>query len=129
MVVLALVVLSLITGIILQSMDQPNMTLLGMDNWRLTQFGILVIVHCVTGISSWGAHYHSFGNRALWVVAICTHPMVYILNWELYAALSLSSDSHNLIQNLNVLVLIIIPSMLLYGGPFNAVINPKRSDD
>ena len=124
MLVLSLVVMTLLVGLFLQAMDGVAPVMFGDNDWRLVQLGVLLIVHCMAGIASWGAHYHQFGNRALWIVAVCLHPLVYTINWEIYAALVLTGDDTNLAQNLTTMGIIIIPSMLLFGGPFNALINP-----
>ena len=124
MAVLCFVVMTLLLGLVLNGMDESGAVIFGADAWRIIQFCTLLIAHNMAGVASWEAHYHGFGNRLTWLIAIALHALAYSLNWEIYASLVLTDDSLNLIPNLAALGLIIIPSFLVFGGPFNALINP-----
>lgn len=122
MLVLSFVTLCLVVNLILNSFDSTY--IYERDAWNLIKFGILLIAHNLTGLISWEAHYHSFANRLMWTLAVCLYPMVYVINWQFYAGLTLTGGDDAMLRNLVAIGVIVMPSLLVFGGPFNAVVNP-----
>ena len=123
MAVLSFTVMTLVIGVLLRGLDDTSVALFGNDGWRFMQVGALLVAHNMAGIVSWEAHYHSFSNRLLWLLAVALHPIIYTVNWHIYADLVLASSANILLQNITALGLVIIPTILVYGGPFNALVN------
>ena len=97
------------------------------SGWPIIQLVILAIVHGGAGLSSWLGEYRSFANRLMWLVALYLHAVTYALNWPVYQGLAGTvAQTPDLLPNLSAIFLILIPSILMYGGPVAAVIAPPR---
>ena len=116
MVVLAATTLPLLCGLFLAGLE--------MVGGEYIQFGVLMLAHSLAGAASWTAHYHTFGHRLLWLLACNLHALTYPVHWHLYANLVVADD--DTLINLVVLGCIVFPSILVFGGPFNALIAQRR---
>lgn len=85
-------------------------------------FSLMVILHSIAGGLSWSANYHTYGNRILWLLAVHVHVLVYTVQWDMYTSITLGDDG-----TFMVLGCIVMPSVLMFGAPFAAVIAPRRS--
>ena len=107
MTVLAASLLPLLVGVLLTTSG-------GQDAWL--RFGTLLMAHSIAGWASWTCHYQAWGQRVLWMLAVALHTLTYTIFWDIYAV------EQDLLQNLVILGIIVIPSGLMYAGPFNAVL-------
>ena len=93
------------------------------------RFAVLALVHSAAGWISWSSDYHSWGDRLLWMGALVLHTLTYSTHWSLYAIAydvsvypDLTQGQANLIQNLVILLIIVCPSLLMYGGPVRTIL-------
>ena len=107
MTVLAASLLPFIVGALLTS---------GGGQGAYLNLAALLVTHNIAGWASWTAHYQAWGQRVLWLLALGVHTLTYTIHRTHYFAIE---DA--LLQNLMVLGVIVIPSGLMYAGPFNAV--------
>ena len=107
MTVLAASLLPLVIGVLLTSSG-------GQDAWL--HFAALLLAHNIAGWASWTCHYQAWGQRVMWMLAVGLHTLSYTVFWEVYAT------EQVLLQSLVILGVIVIPSGLMYAGPFNAVL-------
>ena len=97
------------------------------SGWPIIQLVILAIVHSAAGLASWMGEYRYFPNRLMWLMALYLHAVTYALNWPVYQGLTGTvAQTPDLLPNLSAFLLILLPSLLMYGGPVAAVINPPR---
>ena len=117
MVVLAVTVLPLVVGVLLSGgyiAGEPD---------AVVHLGILAALHGAAGWVSWSCRLNGWGDSLLWAVALTLHTVTYALNWEIYAGL----EGHDgVIEDLAIVAVILIPSVLMYGGPFRAIIRPSE---
>ena len=96
------------------------------NGWPIIQFAVLLLAHGLAGLSSWTADARGWGDRLLWLAAIHLHGATYALNWPVYAGFARGATglTAELLPTLAALLLIIAPSILMYGGPVAALVNP-----
>ena len=89
----------------------------------LVYLAILSVLHGAAGWVSWSCRATGWGDGLLWAAALTLHTVTYALNWELYAGL----EGHaGVVEDLTIVTVILIPSLLMYGGPFRAIIRPPE---
>ena len=89
----------------------------------LIHLAVLSVLHGAAGWASWSCRSTGWGDGLLWALALTLHTVTYALNWELYAAL----EGHDgVVEDLAIVMIIVIPSLLMYGGPFRAIIRPPE---
>ena len=95
--------------------------------WPIIQLVILAVVHSMAGLASWAGEYRSWAQRVMWMMALYLHAVTYALNWPVYQGLTGTvAQTPDLLPNLSAFFLILLPSLLMYGGPVAAVLNPPR---
>ncbi len=86
---------------------------------------VMALAHLGAGYVSWVCRSGGWGFRLLWAVALMLHTFTYPRNWEFYTALPQ--------PDLVVISCILIPTILMYGGPFRSILDQRRggrdSDD
>ena len=117
MVVLAVTVLPLVVGVLLSD------GYIAGEQDAVVHLGILASLHGAAGWVSWSCRLNGWGDSLLWSVALTLHTVTYALNWELYAGLK---GHDGVIEDLAIVAVILIPSVLMYGGPFRAIIRPSE---
>lgn len=61
-----------------------------------------------------------------WLMALHLHAVTYALNWPVYQGLTGATElTRDLLPNLAAFFLILLPSILMYGGPIAAVLTPR----
>ena len=67
----------------------------------------------------------------LWAVALLVHVLTYFFHWELYAIQwdpdryeVLTEPQLDVVQFLVIVGIILVPSVLMFGGPVRAVLRP-----
>ena len=97
------------------------------SGWPIIQLVILAIFHSTAGLASWVEESRSFPNRIIWMMALYLHAVTYAINWPVYQGLTGTvAQTPHLLPNLSAFLLILLPSLLMYGGPVAAVLNPRR---
>ena len=95
--------------------------------WPLVQLAILLAAHGAAGIASWTARYQAWPQKLLWLIAVHVHTVTYALNWPVYAGITGGGETaRELPPTITAVALVILPSLLMYGGPITALINPPR---
>ena len=124
MAVLAVASLPLIAGVLLSGGYVAG------EQDALIYLAVLSVLHGAAGWTSWSCRATGWGDGLLWAVALTLHTVTYALNWELYTGLAGGYGEQlanaNLLENLTVVAVILIPSILMYGGPFRAIIRPPE---
>ena len=129
MLVLIAVCFALCVSVVLRTFGDAYDHTYG-PGWPIVQLVILLIVHCTAGVASWTAGYRTWSQRLMWLIAIHLHTITYALNWPVYQGLTGTSDlTRELLPTLAAVALIILPSLLMYGGPVAALINPPRREE
>ncbi len=94
--------------------------------WPVIQLVILAVLHGAAGLASWSGDYRSFANRLMWLLALHLHAVTYAINWPVYQGLvGTVAQTPDLLPNLSAFFLILLPSLLMYGGPVAAIVNPR----
>ena len=126
MLVLIAVCFALVVSLLLRAAGDTYQHTYGAA-WPVIQLVILLLAHCAAGLASWFGDYRTFGDRLMWMVALHVHAVTYALNWPVYQGLTGTvALTPELLPNLSAFGLILLPSMLMYGGPVAALINPPR---
>ena len=95
--------------------------------WPIIQLVILLIAHGTAGLASWAGDYRSYADRLMWMLALSIHAVTYALNWPVYQGITGSTElTRELLPNLAAFGLVLLPSLLIYGGPIAALIHPPR---
>ena len=95
-------------------------------SWSIIQLVILAIAHNAAGLTSWSGDYRGWANRVMRLMALHLHAVTYALNWPVYQGLTGATElTRDLLPNLAVFFLILLPSILMYGGPIAAVLTPR----
>ena len=128
MVVLACTAAAFIVAVMLSSF-----VLLGeLDVY--VRFAVLLLAHGAAGWASWNAGLNGWGDRVLWMLAISLHTATYTINWQVYAIewgaviqeypnpQHLTEGEVSLLQNLVILGVIALPTLLMLGGPLRAML-------
>ncbi len=98
-------------------------------SWPIIQLVVLAIAHCAAGLASWSGGHRSWADRLMWIMALQLHAVTYALNWPIYQGLTGTTDlTRELLPNFAAFFLILLPSLLMYGGPVAALVNPPRRD-
>ena len=128
--VLSATVLALVLGVLL------SVPITGGEQDALIRVFVLAMAHLLAGWMSWTASYQGWASRLCWMSAITTHTLTYTLNWELYAVswgalraqypgmTLLNEGQANTLQSLVIVGVIVLPSIMMYGGPFRAILRP-----
>ena len=117
MAVLAFTSLPLVAGVLLAG------GYIAGEQDALVHLAILSVLHGAAGWVSWSCRATGWGDGLLWAGALTLHTVTFPLNWELYAGL----EGHGgVIEDLAILTVMVIPSVLMYGGPFRAIIRPPE---
>ena len=94
--------------------------------WPVISLVILAIVHSAAGLASWAGDYGSWAQRLMWLMALHLHAVTYALNWPVYQGLTGTvAQTPDLLPNLSAFFLILLPSLLMYGGPVAAALTPR----
>ena len=93
-------------------------------SWPIIQFTPLLLVHGLAGMASWTGDPRTWGSRLMWMAAVHIHTVTYALNWPIYFGLANTGGAHQgVLPMLGALLLIIGPSILMFGGPIVALLN------
>ena len=126
MLALIAVCLALAVSLLLRAAGDDYQHVYG-GGWPVIQLVILSLAHSGAGLASWMGDYRSFPNRLMWMMALHLHAVTYALNWPVYQGLTGTvAQTPDLLPNLSAFLLILLPSLLMYGGPVAALINPPR---
>ena len=117
MVVLAVTALPLVAGVLLSG------GYIAGEQDVLIHLAILAVLHGTAGWVSWSCRATGWGDGLMWAVALTLHTVTYALNWEIYVGLE---GRDGAIKDLAILTVIVIPSLLMYAGPFRAIIRPPE---
>ena len=117
MAVLAVTALPLIAGVLL-----TGGYLTGQQD-ALVNLAVLAVLHGAAGWVSWTARTTGWADDLLWAGALVLHTVTYPFNWPLYAGLG---GRDGAIEDLAVVLVILIPSLLMFGGPYRAIIRPPE---
>ena len=126
MLVLIAVCLALAVSVLLRVMGDTFQHTYG-SGWPIAQFAVLLIAHGAAGAASWHAGYQRWSDRLLWMLAVHVHCATYAFNWPVYQGLAATTETtRDVLPLLGALGLIVGPSILMYGGPVAALVNPPR---
>lgn len=117
MVVLAVTVLPLLAGILLS-----GGYIVGEQD-PLIYLAVLSVLHGGAGWVSWTGRASGWADGLLWAVALTLHTVTYAFNWDLYVGLE---GEGGVIENISIIAVMLIPSLLMYGGPFRAIMRPPE---
>ena len=125
MLVLTLTILALMAGLALRTLD--GAPVYGPGGWVYVQWGVMALLHGIAGLASWNAHYHRWSDRAFWMMAVNIHCLTYPLNWAVYRDLVVLADTETqVLKHLVMLTVVLLPSVLMLGGPLVALLTPRR---
>ena len=117
---------ALVIGLMLRAAGHDHQHVYG-GGWPVIQLVTLTVVHSAAGLASWFGDYRTFADRLMWMMTLHLHAVTYALNWPLYQGLTGTvAMTPDLLPNLSAFFLILLPSLLMYGGPVAALINPPR---
>ena len=126
MLALTAVGFALVVSLLLRAAGHDYQHVYG-NAWPVIQLVVLMVVHSAAGLASWFGDYRSWADRLMWVAALHLHAVTYALNWPVYQGLTGTvAMTPDLLPNLSAFLLILLPSLLVYGGPVAALINPPR---
>ena len=129
MLTLIVVCFALVVSLLLRAGGDTYEPFYG-GGWPVIQLVILTLAHGAAGLASWLGDYRSWANRLLWMMALHLHAVTYALNWPVYHGLTGTvAQTPDLLPNLSAFFLILLPSLLMYGGPVAALINPPRREE
>ena len=95
--------------------------------WPIIQFAVLLIAHGTAGAVSWVSDYRTWSDRLMAMVAVHLHCVTYALNWPVYQGLTATTETtRDILPLLAALGMIIGPSILMFGGPIAAIVNPRQ---
>ena len=102
---------------------------LGGDLNVYAKFSVIACAHVVVGFASWKGHFHTWGNRALWLLGINIFAAQFTLHWSLYAGLIFPADpdTQGIGQMLVLTVLVLVPGIMVVGGPLVSLVTRRRS--
>ena len=125
MIVLIAVCFALVVSLGLRALgDYLQHVYLG--GWPIIQFALLLLVHGLAGLASWIGDPRTWGSRLMWMLAIYLHTVTYAINWPVYAGLVDAAQDHgDLLPTMAAVMLVIAPSILMFGGPIAALIYPR----
>ena len=123
--VLSATLITFLTAVLL-----PELNLFGEQDVFLRLLA-LMLLHSYGAYMSWTSHYSGWGDRMLWAVALLVHMLTYFFHWELYAIqwdpekyAVLTEPQLDMMQFLVIVGIILIPSVLMFGGPTRAILRP-----
>lgn len=126
MLVLIAVCFALAVSLALRTVDEDLRHVFG-ASWSLVQMAILLAAHGAAGLASWTARYRAWPQKLMWLIAVHVHTITYALNWPVYAGITGTGEvARELLPTITAVALVILPSLLMYGGPIAALINPPR---
>ena len=126
MLALIAVGFALVVSLGLRALGETHQPFYG-AGWPIIQLVILSVVHSAAGLASWIGDYRSWAQRLMWMMALHLHAVTYALNWPVHQGLTGTTElTRDLLPNLAAFFLILLPSLLMYGGPVAALINPPR---
>lgn len=126
MLVLAAVGFALVVSFVLRFAGTEYEATYG-GAWPVIQLVILAVAHSAAGLASWSADCHEWSDRLMWMMALHLHAVTYALNWPVYQGLVGTTElTRELLPNLAALFLILLPSLLMYGGPIAALFSSPR---
>ena len=135
MVVLVAVCFALCVSLALRALGDTYQHEFG-GSWPVIQFAVLLLAHGAAGLASWrqgadadqwGPWETGWGDRVLWLAAIHLHVVTYALNWPVYQGFTGTTElTRDLMPTMAAVLLIIVPSILMYGGPVAAIMQPRR---
>lgn len=116
MAVLAAAALPMVIGLLL-----PVGVFADAERDALLRLALMAALHGAAGWVSWSCRATGWGDGLLWAAALTLHTVTYPLNWDIYAAFT---GRGGVLDDLSAALVIFIPSVLMYGGPFRAAIRP-----
>ena len=131
MLVLIAVCFALVVSLLLRAAGDTYQHTYG-ASWPIIQFAVLLIAHGAAGAASWAGDYRRWSDRLMAMVAVHVHCATYAFNWPVYQGFTATTDAtRDILPLLATLGLIVGPSILMYGGPVAALINPpiRRAED
>ena len=125
MLTLIAVCFALVVSLGLRALGDVHQPFYG-AGWPIIQLVILAVAHSAAGLASWSGEHHGWANRVMWLMALHLHAVTYSLNWPVYQGLVGTTElTRDLLPNLAAFFLILLPSILMYGGPIAAVLTPR----
>ena len=91
----------------------------------LLRLALMAVLHGAAGWVSWSCRATGWGDGLLWAGALTLHVFTYALNWELYQSII---GHGGVLEDVATVLVIFIPSLLMLGGPFRAIIRPPRAE-
>ena len=126
MLVLIAVCFALVVSLVLRTLGDDFRHTFG-ASWPLVQLAVLLVAHGAAGLASWTVRYQTWSQKLLWLIAIHVHTLTFALNWPVYVGIIGTGEvSRQLLPTLTAVALVILPSLLMFGGPIVALLNPPR---
>ena len=120
MAVLAAAALPLVIGLLL-----PEGVIADGETEALLRLALMAVLHGAAGWVSWSCRATGWGDGILWAAALLLHTLTYPLNWDLYKAFT---GQGGMLDDVATVLVIFIPSLLMYAGPYRAIIRPPSKE-
>lgn len=117
MPVLAAAALPLAIGVLMAQGDLAG------DHDALVHLAMMAVLHGAAGWVSWACRASGWADCILWALGLVLHTVTYPLNWAYYTGIV---GYNGVAEDLSVVAVVLLPSVLMYAGPFRAVLRPPE---